>query len=469
MKVITSKKTENINILVFGIFCFFIIAAHCSAQKAVFTIKDALNAAEKNYPALKAAGYYTQSASENLKSVRRQYIPALKLHQQITYATANSLTGTYFPYGVVVPVSGGITSQNYDEAAYGSISLAYFEWPFFAFGQQNAQNKIAQSELKFAQAGEANEKFQLFSRVSEAYLDLLALQKLEKSQIDNLQRAETILRLVRAATKSGLKPGVDSSFANAEVAKAQLGLLDVQKSEMLQKSVLATLLGNNIQNITLDTTFLARLPVEISTDTTLANHPLLEMYNEQVQISKARENSIKLSYLPKISLLGATWGRGSGMDGANPSLADESFSGGTALTRFDYAVGLAATFNILDYPRMRAAANSEYFNTQAINSEEDQEKLNLQNDLTAANQNLQYALLEAKIAPQELKAASDAYTQKLTLYNNGLAPLSDLAQALYNLNKADADLAVINNAAWKALLFRANTIGNLNIFINQVQ
>jgi len=451
------------------VLCFLAAKVNCSAQQNVFSIKDALNAAEKNYPALKASGFYTRSAEENLKSVRRQYIPAVKLHQQFTYATANSSTGAYFPYGVVVPISGGIYQQNYNDAAFGSISLAYFEWPFFAFGQQTAQNKIAGSQLKLAQADETNEKFELFSSVSEAYLDLLALQKLEQAQKDNIQRAQTILRLVRASTKGGLKPGVDSSFANAEVAKAQLGLLDVQKNEMLQKSILAALLGNSIKNIVLDTSFLARLPIEGNTDTSVNNNPLLEIYSERIEISRRRENFIKLSYLPKISLLGAYWGRGSGMDGANPSLANESFSGGTELTRFNYAIGVAATFNILDYPRMRAVANSEYYTMQGIKSEQDQEKLNLQNNLTAASQNLRYALQEAIVAPQELKAASDAYNQKLTLYNNGLAPLSDLADALYNLNKADADLAVINNSAWKALLFRATTIGALTSFLNQIR
>jgi outer membrane protein TolC len=76
-------------------------------------------------------------------------------------------------------------------------------------------------------------------------------------------------------------------------------------------------------------------------------------------------------------------------------------------------------------------------------------------------------LEQGQIAPVQLQAATDAYTQKLSLYNNGLAPLSDLTQALYNLNKAEADLALINNTAWKALLYKAAVKGDVNIILNQ--
>lgn len=434
-----------------------------SAQK-VLKLKDAIDTAEKNYPELKAKAFFTKAAEDNLKETRREHIPVLKLQEQLNYATANSVTGAYFTYGV--SVSGGILPKNYNDAAFGSVSLAYFEWPIFTFGQYTAKNHIAMAQLGFARDDEANEKFQLKIQAAEAYFNLLALQKLERSAEDDLKRADTIQKLVRAGARSGLRPGVDSSFANAEVAKAKLSQLNIQKSVSDQNYMLYTILGSRLQDMQLDTGFLSRLPKDIP-DSSGLNNPVLNMYNDRIQVSQNQVDYIKRSYYPKIALLGATWGRGSGMTGANPSLADKTFSDGVSMSKFDYAVGLTATFNILDYPRMHAQASAERNRTNAYMQEEEQEKLQLQNELAAATETLRLSLEQAQVAPVQLKAASDAYRQKLTLYNNGLAPLSDLTQALYNLNKAEADLAVINNTAWKALLYKASVKGDLNIILNQ--
>lgn len=467
MKTKTVKRNSLFHIILIA-FLLTVSAAPVSAQR-VLKLKDAIDTAMKNYPELKAKAFFTQSAEQGLKESRREYIPALKLHEQLSYATANSVTGTFFPYGVVLPVAGGILPQNYSDAAYGSVSLAYFEWPFFSFGQYRAKNQIAASQLAYARADEDNEKFQLKIQAADAYLNLVALQKLEKSFQDNLKRAQTIQRLVRVSAINGLKPGVDSSFANAEVAKAQIALLDIQKNVYTQNAVLYTILGNRLQNAQLDTNFLSNVPSDVvSNDSTTISNPILNLYSTNVDISRHKEDYIQRAYLPKIALLGGAWGRGSGINGDDPTLSDKSFSGGISMTRFNYAVGIAATFNIADYPRMHAEASAERYKTKALMQEEEQEKTDLQNQLIASEQTLQLALQQAKVAPVQLKAASDAYTQKLTLYNNGLTPLSDLTQALYNFNKAEADLAVTNNTAWRALLYKASIKGDLTSFMNQL-
>lgn len=464
MKTKTVKRNSLFQIILIA-FLLMVSATPASAQK-VLKLKDALDTAEKNYPELKAKAYFTKAAEDNLKETRREHIPMLKLQEQMNYATANSVTGTYFTNGV--SVSGGILPQNYNDASFGSISLAFFEWPVFTFGQYTAKNHIAAAQLGLAKDDEANEKFQLQIQTAEAYFNLLALQKLEKSAQDDLSRAETIQRLVRAGARSGIRPGVDSSFANAEVAKAKLSQLGLQKSISAQNTILYTILGNRLQGMQLDTGFLSRLPKDVAvSDSTAINNPILSMYNDRILISQSRQDYIKRAYYPKIELLGATWGRGSGMTGTNPSLADKSFSDGVSMRRFDYAVGLTATFNILDYPRMHAQYSAERNITNAYMQEEEQEKMNLLNELAEANEALRLSLEQAEVAPVQLKAATDAYTQKLTLYNNGLAPLSDLTQALYNLNKAEADVAVINNTAWKALLYKASVKGDMNSILNQ--
>ena len=87
----------------------------------------------------------------------------------------------------------------------------------------------------------------------------------------------------------------------------------------------------------------------------------------------------------------------------------------------------------------------------------------------------QQVLAETRIAnalknfhevPVEVKAASDAYKQKYTLYKNGLANIVDLTQALYTLNRAEVDQDITFNNVWQALLFKAAATGDFGIFIN---
>ena len=436
-------------------------------QAKVLSLQDALQMAEKNYPLLNAKNLYTRSAESALMQSKWEYMPTMRLSQQLTYGTGNSLPGTYFTYGLGFSTSGGISTKNYNDAAFGAITLGYFEWAVYGFGQLNAKKNIAKSQLGFAWADEANERFQEMIRTAQTYLDLLAIQKLRSAQEQNLQRTQTIRKLIVAAASNGLRPGVDSSFANAEVSKARLELIDIQQKENQQKASLAGMLGSVSINFVLDTTVFIRFPQINGTNPNLAMHPLLAMYDSKISASAARESYIKRAYLPKISVLGATWGRGSGMS-PNPAISDNSFGGGTALTRFDYAVGVAASFNIADYPRMRAEANAEKFKTMAIQAEKDEQSLWLKNQNILADENLALAYNKVKEAPVQLSSARDAYTQKLSMYNSGLSNLTELAQALYNLSKAESDMAVANDAVWKAWLFKVYASGDINTLLNQL-
>src|ERR1700741_3027097 len=104
---------------VFSLFAFF--AVHCFAQSKILTLKDAIKLAETNYPLAKAKASYTKAAGYEVESSRRTYIPALKLHEQLDYATTNALQGTYLTMGLVPSVSAPLLPQNSSNPIYGSI------------------------------------------------------------------------------------------------------------------------------------------------------------------------------------------------------------------------------------------------------------------------------------------------------------------------------------------------------------
>jgi outer membrane protein TolC len=437
-----------------------------SAQTSILSLKDALTAAEKNYPSIKANSNYVKAADQGIKEARLEYMPSLRLSEQLTYATANSLPGTYFSYGV--SVSGTIEKQDVNNPNFGAITALYSEWPVFTFGQNQAKISLAKTRKQIATAGLDNEKYQLSYRTSEAYFDLLALTSLRKSQQQNLQRALALRNIIRSSTITGLKPGVDSSTANAEVSKAKLAYLEALKNEKIQRNYLARLTGIANENIIPDTAFLFRLPTPEISNGNMLNNPLINYYQQRENESTAEEDLVRKNYLPRISILGAAWGRGSGISPESPNIVDPGFTDGTRLTRFNYAIGIGAVFNIADYPRMNAQANEIKYQTLGLQEETNQQKLILQNAVKDADDNFDAALKKAQEAPVLVNAANTAYNQKLAMYNSGLANFTDLAQALYNLNEAEIQNAISYDNVWKAVLLKTAPSGDINILLKQL-
>lgn len=456
-----------------GVFLFALsIISTCSAGQQspqVLGLKDALQLAAQHYPALKEKAYYTQAAEQQLKATQLEYMPALVLHGQMDYGTDNSAPGLYFPQGIVPSVSGGIANQNNWDAEFGSIGLGYLQWSPVSFGQYRASVNTSKAELGEARNDQANEQFQEQLNVCSAYLNLLVLMKLSASAGDNLARALQIQQVIVALARNSLRPGVDSSFADAEVSKARLTLLQTQDDQARQQSYLADLLGLPSQEFTLDTLFTKNIPV-VNPDTAGAmvdNNPELLLDSSQVGISSALAKYIGTTYWPKVSVIATGLTRGSGF--LNPSDEGKNFWGGVSPERFDYAAGIAFTFNILDYPRVRSNQKAEQLRTQALQQDYNLTDLTLQNQYRFGYQNLHSAIAQAKEAPIQYASASNAYTQKLALYHSGLTSIADVAQTLYDLDRAETDLALSTDRVWEAVLYIASARGEIQVLLNQVQ
>ena len=443
------------------------ISFGASAQTGTISLKDALAAADKNYPTVKAKMNFIKAAEQNIKEARREYIPSLNMIEQVTYSTSNSLPGSYFNYGV--SVSGSVNPQQLNNPNFGQVSALQAQWPVFTFGQQVAKVNIAKSQEQLAETDLANEKFQLSIRTAQAYFDLIALINLRKSEEVNLHRAQSIRNIIHASTVNGLKPGADSSIANAEVSKAKMALIDAQNNEQMQRNYLAELIGvPNGNSINPDTSFLQKLPPQSIQNGNTDNNPLLLYYKQREALSYANEVFVRRSYLPKISLLGEAWGRGSGISPDAGNAVNPSFGDGTNLSRFNYAIGIGAVFNIADYPRMSAQANALKFQTMGLQEQTNEQKLELQTQLNNADADYTSSYNKAVESPVLVSAATTAYKQMTAMYNSGLINLTDLAQALCNLNYAETQNTISYDNVWKALLFKAIPTGDMNVLLKQL-
>jgi outer membrane protein TolC len=457
------------------IFLFFpaaLILTNARGQQKVLGLKEAEQIALANYGSIKSKTNQLNASKASLAETKTEYLPNLSVSAQQDYGTVNSQFGPLYGYnGLAVASSGPTTgSQNWN-AGFGSLYLSNVNWDFFAFGRAVEKVKVQQSAVNLNQTDLSQESFQHQVRVAGTYLNLLAAQELSKAQQDNLNRAIDLQKVVVARVKNGLNPGVDSSQANAEVSNARIALTNARETEAEQNNLLAQYLGVPPQDFVLDSTFVTKAPnnTDPATQVSLANHPILQYYQNRINVSDEEAKYLNTYRYPTFSLFGVFQGKGSGFNAGyinNLSDYSSSYGAGADPTRYNYLLGVGVTWNLTNILRTNNQVKAQKFTSAEYKDDYDLVSQQLSDQQVLAETRISNALKNFRESPEEVKAASDAYLQKYTLYKNGLANIVDFTQALYVLNRAEVDDYIVKNNVWQALLYKAAATGDFGVFIN---
>jgi len=450
-------------------------AGHTMAQ--VLTLRQAVETALNNYGTIRAKINYVKAARANVREVKNEYLPDLTLAAEQVYGTANSSYGPLIGYKAPsVSSSGGVfPTQNWN-AAFGSLYWTNINWDFFQFGRYKQKAQVAQKGLDLNQSDLDQEKFEQSVRVAGAYLNLIAAQQLILSQQANLNRAVSFQTVATARAKSGLNPGVDSSLANAEVSNARIALTNAIESEQEFANQLAQLMQvrpPDSNNFTLDSAFVSRLPNALSAAPAqpLTSHPLLQFFQQRVQLSDQQAKYLRTLNYPTFSLFGVFQDRGTGFDynyGTQfPNAYTPNYFKGVGFQTANYLIGVGVTWDITNPLRIRQQVAAQRFTTEGLREEYGLVSQELQAQIVLSDTKIRNALENYREAPVQVKAAADAYLQKETLYKNGLATIVDVTTAAAILNQAETERDVIDTGVWQALLYKAASTGDFGMFINE--
>src|SRR5262249_526209 len=153
----------------------------------------------------------------------------------------------------------------------------------------------------------------------------------------DVDRRQVLATSVHALVKEELRPGADSSRADAELAAAKIQLIRAQEVERESEATLTELLGISGSKIAISTDFLlTTLPAPSPSKVALADHPAALIANSNLFETKAREKVLGRSYYPRFNLQGSFSGRGSG---ASPDGTFGTGADGLDLMRHNWAVG----------------------------------------------------------------------------------------------------------------------------------
>ena len=451
--------------------------APLAGKAQVLTLKQAVQTALDNYGTIRAKADYVKAARANVREVRNEYLPDLSLAAEQVYGTANSNIGALEGYKVnSAGSSGALFPTQMWTAAFGSLYWTNVNWDFFQFGRYKEKAKVAQKVLDENQSDLDQEKFEQSVRVSGAYLNLIATQKLIVSQQSNLDRAIAFQTVVTARAKTGLNPGVDSSLANAEVSGARIALTNAVEAEQEAANQLAQLMQvrpPDSNNYTLDSAFVSRLPnaLMVQPSQPLPQHPVLQFFQQRMLESEQQARFLRTFNYPTFSLFGVFQDRGTGFENGysaqDPTAYTPNYFKGVGFQTANYVVGVGFFWNITNPLRVHQQVVAQNFTTEGLREEYGLISQELQAQVVLANTKIKHAVENYREAPIQVKAAADAYLQKETLYKNGLATIVDVTTAAALLNQAETQRDVIDTNVWQVLLYKAASTGDFGMFFNE--
>jgi len=441
------------------------VAHSQSLPDTLIHLNDALQLAEQRYPLIKSRRLEIQASQKNTEVVKYNRVPTIDASYQANVSTANNLTGQFYPYGIL-PMTGPPSTSNIYTPATGSAASLLLNWEASTFGRRDAQINSSVALTSAKSAGLKQDIFNQNISLTSIYLDLLLAYDVVLVSEHNLDRVKENLRQSIELANSGIRPGVDSALFLSEVSKARIEWLNAKKNlETVQWQLAQYLLINSLP-VPADTSFLHHLPtIPISIDNGFANHPAVQYAESQLAYDRSREDILKKSYLPKLSVWGTAFGRGSGFE-TNGEIKTWD---GMGLSRYNYGAGLQLSFPIMKYGEVKKQLSEQSLLSQASaelvantrNGLFYQQQINK----TAFNSSLDIA----RESEQQLISAQYAFDAMDTRYTTGLVNFSDLIQAQYNLFKAELDLKHAYWEAWKALLLQAAVKGDENIFLQQIK
>lgn len=448
-----------------------IMQGFCQAQTPL-SLRQALDSGAVHYQSIKARQQYVKSAEAQVSQAKKEMLPNVVASAQQDYGSINGQNGPLYGMGGFGVASSGLplAEQNW-RAAFGALYLANINWDVFTFGRNKQRISTANAQLNRDQADLQQEIFQHQVRIAAAYLNLLAAQRLTRSQQFNLDRADTFRLVVTRKAVNGLVAGVDSSLANAEVSNAKTALILARDAEQERANQLAFLIGAAGSDFILDTVMVSRQP-DISQPANDKQHPVLAFYQRRVDLGIAQTRLINASKFPALTAFGILQTRGSGFShlyATDQTQFSHNYIDGIKPTRTNYLLGLGFFWNLTSVLRVNQQVHAQ----EAIAAAQQHEY-----QLVADQLEAQQKLAEVKLAnaaanfnetPVQVEAATAAYSQKSVLYKNGLATIVDVTQTLYTLNRAETSRDIAFNNLWQALLLKAAAAGDLGIFLNQLQ
>jgi outer membrane protein len=378
------------------------------------TLADAEKLAIQNHPQIQAAAELASAAAARVKEVQSLYYPQ----------ASGALTGVYAENNSRI-AAGFLNSPSlFDKFAEGiSVSQLVTD-----FGRTHELSKSSSFHARAEQENIVTARADVLLRVNLSYFGAMKAQSVLRVAEETVKARQLVADQVNALAKSSLKSGLDVSFANVDLARAQLLLVQAQNDLQSSYAQLSDALGYSDQR-----TFqlveesapgapppdVAPLIVEA-----LQNRPEIVSQGLDLRSAQSYATAQRDLWFPTISAAGVT--------GLAPYRQD------TLPSRY-----AAAGFNV-NVPIFNGRLfNAEHTEATARTRAQEQFLRGLQNriaeDVRTSWLNVISAYQRLSLTQQLLDQTTQAFDLAKGRYQLGLSSIIELSQAQLNLTEAQVE------------------------------
>jgi outer membrane protein len=430
------------------------------------TMAQAVDAAQRIYPAARVSQEEINSAAAGIRLARTAYLPRIDALAQANRATRNNEFGLLLPQNVIPSMSGPVLGTNNFGTAWGSAIGTLVTWEPFDFGLRRAGVASATAAQARSEAGLGRTQFDSAVAAADAYLTLIAAQETVAAAKAGVERAQVIFKTINALVDAQLRPGADGSRVEAELAAVRTQMVQAQQAADVARANLSRFVGRDPAQITVSASKFLQMPTsaEPALPLDLSVNPISREQNCVVEESKAQLRVLDKSYSPRFFLQGSLYARGTGAE-LNGDI--KGGLNGLVPTTQNYALGFSMTFPVMDFASIRARKAGQSARVRAETARYEQIAADLKAQWNAGVATLHGARAVAENTPVQVNAARRALDQATARYQSGLGNIDAVAEAQRLLTQAEIDDALARLGVWRAMLGVAQASGDLHSFLKE--
>jgi outer membrane protein len=398
------------------------------------TLSAAVEYALKNQPAVKAAMARVSARQADVGIPKGRWLPSVGLTAQVLVGTVNNTTASYLgePF-VPTPRVGGTTSVDSGGASWSPKPSTFaglgVTQEIFDFGRITAEVAAADSLLTAEQRSAEAQTLDIRLGVEEAYFAVYSAKSVGVATDEGYERARLNFELAKAGVASGLRPPIDQTRIQAELARFDITRIRNRGTIRIAQTLFAAAVGS--PDPVLDIADQAPTPADMPALDAAVQHALQKEPQLQAALAriKAQEDQTRAAYAqlrPDLFFAGTLNARAGG---AQPSGSAPIPTGGGWLPSVpNWQMALVITWPIFDGTYWARGHASEQM--EVVRREE---AALVRQQVVAQVDNAYVSVVVAREALPRIQAAVDAaranYAQAEARFRAGLGTPTELADA----------------------------------------
>ena len=410
------------------------------------TLQEALAYARDRQPRIKSALAEYQARRAEARVPRAQWLPQIGATAQAFLATSNNTTASYLGVPEMdLPRIGGSKSTTQATATWSpsgsTLAGIGVGQEVYDFGRISALITVADAFAAMAKANADDVGLDVALGVEEAFHGVLAGKAVLAATQDAYKRAVTHRDYAQAGTKSGMRPPIDLTRAQADVSALQVRLIQATTGLEASRAALAAAMGSDQLEVDATDTppDLSSAPAFADAMRTAAQrNPAILAALSRLDAQHAAVSAVTRELLPNIVASASLTGRAGG---AAPTSGDTPYGGGWLPDVANWHVGLILQWNLFDATVLarRSAAKAH---EDAARADLDLARMAVGLAAERAYLDLDAALKTLPGLQEAVDAAKANQAQADARFKAGLGTVVELADAEALLTNSQLEFAV---------------------------